>query len=275
MNRPLPAECSPSPPSGGEGQGEEAILSILIRFMESPHSRSARMLRAFLFKIAEALGLIMVETVRAVHKAMAATALALNQRTVATLGPVSWERMIRAVEKVRNRLRRAAAALEAAGVPYAVVGGNAVAAWVSRVDEAAARNTQDVDILLRRVDLPAAIAALTQGGFVHRHVAGIDMFLEGANAKARDAVHIVFAAEKVRPDYLMPAPDVDECETTPSFRLLTLEALVRMKLTSFRDKDRTHLRDLIEVGLLDAAWVSRVPTGLGAKLQALLDNPED
>ena len=54
--------------------------------------------------------------------------------------------MERAVEKVRQRLLRAASALEQAGVPYAVVGGNAVAAWVSRVDEAAVRNTQDVDI---------------------------------------------------------------------------------------------------------------------------------
>ena len=59
---------------------------------------------------------------------------------------VSWARMIRAVEKVRERLRRAVAALEAAEVPYALVGGNAVAAWVSRVDEAAARNTQDVEM---------------------------------------------------------------------------------------------------------------------------------
>src|SRR3989454_9979774 len=95
-------------------------------------------------------------------------------------GEVSWERMIRAVEKVRERLRRAAAALEAAEVPYAVVGGNAVAAWVSRVDEAAVRNTQDVDILLRRADLPAAIAAMAQGGFVHRHTASLDMFLDGS-----------------------------------------------------------------------------------------------
>lgn len=62
-------------------------------------------------------------------------------------GEVSWERMIGAVEKVRSRLLRAAAALEAAGVPYAVVDGNAVAAWVSRVDESAVRNTQDVDLL--------------------------------------------------------------------------------------------------------------------------------
>ena len=189
-------------------------------------------------------------------------------------GEVSWERMIRAVEKVRERLGRAAAALQAAGVPYAVAGGNAVAAWVSRVDEAAVRNTQDVDILLRRADLPAASVALTQAGFVHRRVAGVEMFLDGPSARARDAVHVVFAAEKVRPDYVAPAPDVSESEQTESFRLLTLEALVRMKLTSFRDKDRTHLRDLMEVGLVDTSWRGRLPEELGGRLQSLLDNPE-
>jgi hypothetical protein len=68
----------------------------------------------------------------------------------ATYGEVSWERMSKAIEKVRQRLFRAARALDQAGVPYAVAGGNAVAAWVSRVDEAAVRNTQGVDILLRR-----------------------------------------------------------------------------------------------------------------------------
>jgi hypothetical protein len=100
------------------------------------------------------------------------------------------------------------------------------------------------------------------------------MFLDGPKAKARDAVHVVFAAEKVRPEYLVPAPDVTESEATESFRLLTLDALVRMKLTSFRDKDRTHLRDLIDVGLLEASWVPQLPTELGTRLQSLLDNPE-
>src|SRR5436309_7085715 len=97
---------------------------------------------------------------------------------------VSWARMIRAVEKVRERLRRAVAALETAGIPYALVGGNAVAAWVSRVDEAAVRNTQDVDILLRRSDLALAIDALHQAGFVYRHTATIDMFLDGPEGRA-------------------------------------------------------------------------------------------
>jgi hypothetical protein len=162
--------------------------------------------------------------------------------------------------------------LEAAGIPYAVAGGNAVAAWVSRVDEAAVRNTQDVDILLRRNDLAAATEAMHKAGFVYAK--GLDMFLDGPNAKARDAVHIVFAAEKVKSDSLMASPDIQESEVTEAFRLVTLEALVRMKLTAFRDKDRTHLRDLIDVGLLDSSWVKRLPSELAAQLQTLLDTPE-
>lgn len=185
-----------------------------------------------------------------------------------------WERTVLAVEQVRDRLRRAVAALDGAGVPYVVVGGNAVAEWVGRVDEAAVRNTRDVDVLIRRADFDAAKAALEAAGFVYRHAASIDMFLDGADAKARDAVHLVFASEKVRDDHLTPAPDVDESEPGGSFRVATLEALVRMKLNANRDKDRTHLRDFIEVGLIDATWVGRFPAELGARLQHLLDTPD-
>jgi len=187
---------------------------------------------------------------------------------------VSWQRMSNGIEKVRERLLRAARSLEQAGVDYAVAGGNAVAAWVSRVDETAVRNTQDVDILLRRGDLASARMALERAGFVYRRVAGVDMFLDGPAAKARDAVHVVFALEKVRPAYIEAAPDVSEAEHTAGFRLLSLDALVRMKLTSFRDKDRVHLRDLIEVGLIDRAWIERVPSSLRERLRELLDSPE-
>ena len=184
------------------------------------------------------------------------------------------ERMVLAVEKVRERMRRAAAALESARLPYAVVGGNAVAAWVATIDEGAVRNTQDVDILLRRADLPAARVALEAAGFSYRHAAGIDMFLDGPAASARDAVHIVFAAEKVRPEYFEYAPDVDAPIIDKDIRVLPLEALVRMKLTSFRDKDRAHLRDMIEVGLIDASWCAKLSAELAARLQQLLATPE-
>lgn len=183
------------------------------------------------------------------------------------------ERMVRAVEKVRDRLKRAAAALEGAGVPYAVAGGNAVAAWVATIDEAAIRNTQDVDIILRRENLSAARAALETAGFVYRHVASVDMFLDGPGAKARDAVHIVFANEKVRPEYVEPVPDVDNPFLDNNVRIVPLESLVRMKLTSNRLKDKVHLQDMLEVGLIDSSWSGRLPRELAARLQELLDTP--
>jgi hypothetical protein len=182
--------------------------------------------------------------------------------------------MVLAVEKVRQRLLRAATALESAGIPYAVAGGNAVAAWVATVDPSAVRNTQDVDILLRRSDLPTSTKALESAGFVYRHVSGIDMFLDGPDARARDAVHIVLAGEKVRQEYNDPAPDVTEFEKPDQFRIVSLPSLVKMKLTNFMTKDRVDLMDMLDVGLLDQSWVKRFTPELGARLQQLIDSPE-
>ncbi|GAB4456686.1 MAG: hypothetical protein OHK0029_15100 [Armatimonadaceae bacterium] len=177
------------------------------------------------------------------------------------------------MEKVRERLLRVAEALEDAGIGYAVAGGNAVAAWVARVDEAAVRNTRDVDILIRRSDLDRVRTALEPRGFVYRHVAGMDVFLDGPEASVRDAVHIVFANEKVRPQELLSNPDVSASVAADRFQILSLEALVQIKLTAYRDKDRTHLRDLLEVGLVDQSWVEKYPAELGQRLQALIDDP--
>lgn len=185
-----------------------------------------------------------------------------------------WERIERAVETVKDRMRRVAEALEAAGIPYAVVGGNAVQLWVAQVEESAVRNTRDVDIVLQRDDLPRAIAALETAGFIYRHSAGVTRFLDGPHAKARDAVHVVFAGEKVREEYPEPVPAIDDFERIMNIRTMRFESLVRMKLTSFRDKDRVHVRDLISVGLIDESWLERLSPELGMRLQKLLDTPD-
>ncbi len=182
--------------------------------------------------------------------------------------------MVLGVERVRDRLLRASAALETAGILYAVAGGNAVAAWVATVDAAAVRNTQDVNVLLRRSDLEKAAAALEGAGFVHRRTAGLEVFLDGPDAKARDAIHVVMAGEKVRPEHATAAPDVAESEKPGGFRVVKLEALVRMKLTSFGRKDQVHLLDMLEIGLIDAGSTSRLGPELGARLQQLIDTPE-
>ncbi len=190
------------------------------------------------------------------------------------LHPISIDRMMLAVENVRQRLMRTCQTLKAAQVPYAVTGGNAVAAWVGRVDLAAVRNTQDVDIILRRDDLDRARQAMEAAGFVYRHVGGIDRFLDGPDAKARDAVHVIFANERVRPLDLLPIADVDESVAEGDFTMVDLQPLVRMKLTSHRDKDRTHLRDMIEVGLIDPSWCDRFTGEIAARLKHIFDTPE-
>lgn len=189
-------------------------------------------------------------------------------------GAALWRRMNRAVEKVQERLEKTARTLENAGIPYAIIGGNAVRAWVAQKDEAAVRTTRDVDILLRRSDFSAATQAMQNAGFVYRHSAGIDMFLDHENAKARDAVHVLIANEKARETDLLAAPDVDESIIVDSHRTISLAALVRMKLNVFRDKDRMHLRDMLDVELIDSDWVTQIPPILVPRLQELLDNPE-
>ncbi|HEY4330302.1 MAG TPA: hypothetical protein VGN88_11245 [Phycisphaerae bacterium] len=190
-----------------------------------------------------------------------------------TFGAFSLDRMVNAVENVRKRLLRATSALEESKVPYAVVGGNAVASWVSRVDEAAVRNTQDVDLLIRRPDFESAKIALEKAGFHYRHSATLDMFLDAVDTKARDAVHVLFAGERVKSDQT-PNPDVADSQYTGNYRVLNLEPLVQMKLTSYRLKDRVHLLDMIRLGIIDNSWPPKYESDLAARLQVLLDNPD-
>ena len=190
-------------------------------------------------------------------------------------GPISLERMSGAMERVVQRLLRATSALERAGIPYAVAGGNAVAAWVSRIDPRATRGTQDVDILVRREDFERVNAVLSSAGFQHQKVLDVDAFIDGETGRVVDAVHILFAGEKVKPSYCLPAPNVDESERDQQFQVILLEKLVQMKLTSYRRKDQVHILDLIAVGLVDASWVNRFRPELAERLQHLIDTPEE
>lgn len=194
--------------------------------------------------------------------------------TVVYMGSEILDRMERAVAKVRERLLRAVAALNQIGVPYAVVGGNAVASWVATVDEGAVRNTRDVDLLVRRSDFPAITAALEQAGFVQGELLDVVMFRDGPEGKTSEAIRLLFAGEKTRPEHLLPAPDMHVVHNEPNVPVLDFERLVQMKLMSHRLKDRVHLQDLIGVGLIDASWLPKLSPELAERLQQLLDTPD-
>jgi hypothetical protein len=176
-----------------------------------------------------------------------------------------------ALDAVTERLQRIVTALEEANVPYALVGGQAVALWVATRDPAAVRTTKGVDILLRREDVPRARAAALAAGMDYLEVVDVGMFLDRADPNPRHGVHLVWAGEKVKPEYALPSPAIEErLALEPRKQVVTLDGLVRMKLMANRDQDRVHLRDMIDVGLIDRSMLHGLPPDLVTRLDALL-----
>ncbi len=188
----------------------------------------------------------------------------------------SYRDYVMAKDRVEQRLHRVTAALDDAGIGYAVVGGNAVAAWVARVDPAATRATKDVDLLVRREDERRIAQVMQKLGFERHDLRRLVMFVDPQEPSRRAGVHLVWADELVRPSYPVPSPSIRETVRDPhGFAVLDLPALVRMKLSSFRDIDRVHIADLLEVGLIDQAIRAELPIELRDRLDRVEADRED
>ena len=176
-----------------------------------------------------------------------------------------------AVEDVTQRFLRVTAAFDAAHIPYALVGGQAVALWVATEDPDAIRITKDVDILVRRDDLPAVRKAGLSIGMDYFEVMGVGMLLERDNPNPRRGVHFIWAGEKVRPENPLASPSIETIERLDSGRpVVPLIGLVQMKLMANRDQDRVHLRDMIGVDLISREMLPSLLPEFAARLDALL-----
>ena len=178
------------------------------------------------------------------------------------------ENMEREANKIEERVDRTARALNSGNVDYAVIGGNAMGAWLRTVGSGI--HTRDVDILLRRDDTEIAARALSGGGFIRRDIGSHTMFLDGPGTRVIDAVHVVFSGELHKPGELEPSPSVDEYEVLDGARVISLEALTRMKLTAFRSKDRGHLIVLLTAGVINESMMERIPVSLRSRFQEVL-----
>jgi hypothetical protein len=171
------------------------------------------------------------------------------------------------VDQLLERMRRFHAALSAEGIPYRIIGGLATFIHVNEIAPIKARLTQDVDAGISRADLPRVITAGERAGFRFRHVAGIDMLLDPDKPSARSAVHLIFTGEKVRPTDLEAIPSSDPVQTADGIFIAPVADLVRMKLTSFRLKDKVHIQDLDSVGLITPEIEAGLSEALRARLQ--------
>jgi hypothetical protein len=160
------------------------------------------------------------------------------------------------VDQLFEKMRRIHGALDAAGIPYRIIGGVAIFLHISERDPEKARMTRDLDLAVYRDDLQRITAAAERAGFRYRHAAGLDMLVEGANARAGSAIHFVFA----------PAPLSEPVRSAEGILLAPVADLVRMKLTSFRLKDKVHLQDLDSVGLITAEIEQSLPEHLRERL---------
>src|SRR5262245_15687989 len=154
------------------------------------------------------------------------------------------------VEQLLERMRRFHAALDSAGIPYRIIGGMGVFIHVFERNPEQARLTADVDAGISREDLPRIIQAAEKSAFRYRHVAGVDMLVDADKPRAHSAVHLIFVNEKVRPEYVEPVPASEPVRTKEGILIAPVADLVRMKLTSFRLKDKVHVQDMDAVGLI-------------------------
>jgi hypothetical protein len=171
------------------------------------------------------------------------------------------------LEQLTATATRVCSALRQAGIDYRVVGGLAVLFHVQSRDPLAARLTKDVDLSVNRADLPRIAEAVRTLGLVHRHDAGVDMLVDAAAPKARSGVHLLFAGERVRPTDLEPVPALSEPGVDDRGILVTsVASIVRMKLISFRQRDKTHIIDMDSVGLITPEIEAGLPDALRERL---------
>jgi hypothetical protein len=149
-----------------------------------------------------------------------------------------------------NLAARVQQALSTAGIEYRVVGGLAAYLYVEEAEPDAGRLTKDIDILVRREDLPRIAEAAESVGLEYRHAAGVDMLVQKGQPSARRAVHMILAGERVRAEYPETAAKVEGGRAIRGFPVVPVADLVKMKLTSFRATDEAHINDLDLQGLI-------------------------
>lgn len=167
------------------------------------------------------------------------------------------------VERLFDLAGRIEEAFAAAGLEYRLIGGLATYVYVEASEPDAGRLTKDLDIAVKREDLQQIARAVEPFGLIHRHVASVDMLIQADDQRA---VRLVFTGEKIRSEYVEAAPELGpECRIR-GLRVIPLQDLVRMKLTSFRLRDQVHLKDLDEAGLITPEIEAGVSPVLRARL---------
>ena len=168
-----------------------------------------------------------------------------------------------------NDLENIVAALQAAGVPFEVVGGVAVNAHILAISRSRSFVTRDIDLLVSRDDLPRIQQAAEPLGYGAKKMLGGYTLIRPQQDLA-ESIHLLFVGEKSKSTQAFPHPALDP-ESKQLFGITIpvapLKDLLQMKLNAMRPKDIIHIETLDDVGLITPAVERNLPVSLQEKLQ--------
>jgi len=98
------------------------------------------------------------------------------------------------------------------------------------------------------------------------------MLVFGDTDSARNAVHLIFSGEKVRPSDPVATPRIAPERKRIHGKevcVIPVTELVRMKLTSYRDKNRVHVRSMDAAGLITHAVETSLTDELLSRLERI------
>jgi hypothetical protein len=154
-------------------------------------------------------------------------------------------------------LHRITGTLSSEHIPHALIGGLAVLIHVEEANPEHSTLTRDVDLMVRRSDLDRINKAAARNGFRFRSA---DTLLYGYTESSKNAVRLIFGGEK------SIEPEEKHIHGKPVM-VIPVADLVRMKLTSFRDKDRVHVRSMDVAGLITQDVEKALPPELAERLK--------
>lgn len=158
----------------------------------------------------------------------------------------------RHVEQLFDRMHQLHRILSAAGIAYRIVGGLAVYLHVAERDLIQARLTPDVDAAIHRQDLLALLAAAQSADFA----------LAPQSDPPQSPIKLYFLDEMGK---LALPPAI----TAAGIPIARVEDLLDTKLTTYRLKDKVHIQDLDNVGLITPEIESTLAPLLLARLREI------
>jgi hypothetical protein len=157
-----------------------------------------------------------------------------------------------AFEQLFDLVRRVHMALTQAGIEYRIVGGVAAFLHVNDIDPFAARLTRDVDVAIKSGDFDAVARIAERNGFGDAD----GKWLDARQNNGRRIVHLLSIGPGSSPSVT----------TKEGISLAPVSDTLRMKLTSFRLKNKVHIIDLDSVGLITPEIEQALPEALRARL---------